>query len=416
MRRFGLIAGFNLVALAIYVVVAARMGFFSHMSAVLFSSPDSHAYRDVANWLFGSAPNPFESQRRPFLFPLFLGAADRAAGATGIWLLNFVCWLGTVNMAAVAAWRMTGRRVLAAAVFLVIATNISLIVLSFQALTESMTAMLEAAWVLGLATAAMPPTRARDIPLLVLPLTLLTVVRPGNEIALLLAVALVPIAIWRMAEGRGRAALAAAACGLPLLIQLALMVTANHVFGLSSQGAYQFKDYYASEVYAAVYGLPSDLIAARREVDPMSNGGLLIFLLSHPVISVETVFANLHDNLTAGSNFIDPAANPTLAAVVRGTNKSYALIHLVGAPMVAAALWIKRDLRLALLATFLLVLLGLSSLINTQGDRYVEMLLPLWPPTYALAISLLWSARSRTRSPSQSPSIATGPVRAQKDR
>src|SRR5579864_1700397 len=67
------LACLNLVAVAFYVVVAVRMGFFRHMEATLFSSPDSTVYRDVANWLWGSGPNTFESQRRPFLFPFLLG-------------------------------------------------------------------------------------------------------------------------------------------------------------------------------------------------------------------------------------------------------------------------------------------------------------------------------------------------------
>src|SRR5690349_21649811 len=54
----------NVLAVGFYLLIALRMGFFGHMEATLFSSPDSHVYRDVAKWLFGSAPNPFESQRR----------------------------------------------------------------------------------------------------------------------------------------------------------------------------------------------------------------------------------------------------------------------------------------------------------------------------------------------------------------
>ena len=48
-------AALNLVAIGAYVLVAMQMGFFSHLSASLFWSPDSHTYHDVAQWLLGAA-------------------------------------------------------------------------------------------------------------------------------------------------------------------------------------------------------------------------------------------------------------------------------------------------------------------------------------------------------------------------
>jgi hypothetical protein len=389
MRRSAVLVVFNVVATVIYLLVAQRMGFFAHMHATLFSSPDSSAYRDVANWLFGG-PNPFESRRRPFLFPLLLGTADRLGGDGGIWILNFVCWLGTLNLTSIGVWRMTRRAAFAAVVFVVLAFNVSLIVLSFQALTEPLTAVLEALWIFGLAFANVPPSRPRDFVLLLAPIALVTVVRPGNEVALLIAAMLTPIATWRMPHHRAGAVLAVAISCIPLLVQLALMAIANHFLGLSSAGAEQFKDYYASQVYATVNGLPSDLAAARVAVDRMSDLQLARFLLEHLTTSLHTALSNLRENLTSGSNFIDPAHDPTLAAAVRRTNKAFAVVHLLFVPVVLIAIWLTHDLRLVLLALFAAVLVLLSTLINTQGDRYIEMALPLWAAAYAVAASDLW--------------------------
>jgi len=387
MRRYGLIVSLNVAAIAFYVFIGIRMGFFTHMSATLFWSVDSNIYRDVANWLYGAGPNTVESKYRPFLFPLLLGAADRLGGATGIWVLNFLCWLGTVNLTAEAVRRMTGRAVLGAIAFMVLASNISLIVLSFQALTESTNALLESAWIVGLAVAAVPPARPRDIVLLLLPLTLMTVVRPGNEVVLLVGAVLLTVAIWRMPRSRGKAVLATTLCCLPLIFQVGLMAVTNHFFGLSAAGASQFKGYYASQVYASVNGLPSDLKAAQLEVEPMSNQELAAFLLTHPGASFHIFFSNLRQNLTSGSNFIDIGTLPTLAAAVRRENKVYVILDLIFVPIVAIAIAIRRDVRLVLLSIFLALLIGLCSLINTQGDRYVDMAVHLWAAAYALAAS-----------------------------
>lgn len=396
MRRLVSLAALNIAGVAFYLVVASQMGFFAHMSDTLFSSFDSHIYRDIANWLYGSGPNTGETLYRPFLFPLLLGASERVGGVTGIWVLNFVCWLGCVNLTAEAVRRMTQSAILGAIVFLVLATNISLIVLSFEALTESTTAFLESVWILGLALAAVPPSRPRDIVLLFLPIVLMTLVRPGNEVILLPASALLVVAIWRLPRHRGLAVLAATACCLPLMFQVGLEVVANHFFGLTAAGALQFKGYYASEVYAAVNGLPSDLAAARLAVASMSNEQLAAFLLGHPGASLHVWVSNLHENLASESFFVSSKQLPGLSQAVITENKAYERLDVIFAPIVVVAIAMKRDLRLILLTVFLGILVGvLCALVIHNGDRYIDMAVPLWAAAYAIAISQLVPTVSR---------------------
>lgn len=406
-----MVAGLNVIALSFYVFVARQMGFFSHMHYTLFWSPDASVYRDVGNWLLGSGPNVEQTKYRPFFFPLLLGLAIRIGGDWAIWVMNFVCWLGFVNITAEAVRRMTGRLWLAGIAFLVLATNISILVLSFTALTEPVNALLEAIWIFGLAVANLPPTRPRDVVLLGLPLVLMTLVRPGNELVLLVMAGLFAIAVWRLRKRRGAVLVAAAVCSVPLAFQLVLMAVANHYFGLSAAGALQFKDFYASQVYAAVNHLPDDLVAANAAVDPMSNVQLARFLLSHPSTSFQVFFSNLHMNLISGSNFVHPDAVPDLALAVRRENKAYEILDVVFVPLVVVAIVVKRDLRLVLLTVFLAILVGLCSLITTQGDRYIDMAVPLWVAAYALAAAgLLTYFRERVRrSRRQVPAAVTGP-------
>jgi hypothetical protein len=387
MRRIAVVVALNLVAAAAYGFVAAQMGFFSHMGETLFSSPDSHGYREVGDWLFRTIPNSVESVHRPFLYPLLLGAALRIEGDPAIWTLNLLFWLGTVNVTAAATWRMTGRPLLGAIVFLVLATNVSLIVLSFQALTELTVAFLESIWILGLALIALPPSRPRDIAILLLPISLLTVVKPAYQIELLVALVLLVILIWRLPRERALAAGVVAACCIPIAFQLGLNATANHVFSLSSTGDVEVRGYYVSQVYASINGLPDDLVAARNVVYGWSNGQVVSFLVDHRGPAVRTLISNLHSNLASSSNFIDPGKTPLLATAVRDTNRAFLRLHLIFLPIVALAIWRRRDFRLVLLYAFALVLILVPSLIVDQGDRYIEMALPLWAAAYALAVS-----------------------------
>jgi hypothetical protein len=386
-RRLAVFMALNVVAIAAYALVAIQLGFFSHLSDTLFSSPDSHTYRDVGHWLLGAASNPVESQHRPFLYPLLAGLAEKIGGAPGIWIVNLVCWFGMVNVTAAATLRLTGRLTIAAIVFLVLATNASLIVLSFQALTESLTAFLESLWILGLAMSRLPPARPRETAMLLLPISLLTVVKPQFQLQLVIALVLLAITIWRMRSGRAALAVAVVACCLPVVFQLGLMATANHRLGLSDSGEAEFKLYYVSQVYATINGLPDDLVAARVEVGRWSDRQALTFLLDHRGTAINTLVSNLHRNLTSGSNFVDPNQAPLLADTIRNTNRWYQKLHVVFLPIVLLAIWRRRDLRLLLLYLFASLVTLLPSLIVDQGDRYIELALPLGAAAYGLAVA-----------------------------
>lgn len=387
MRRIVLFAALNLAAVGAYAVVAGQFGFFNHMSDSLFWSPDSHTYRDVGQWLLGAAANPAESRHRPFLYPLLLGLTDRAGGAPVIWALNAACWLGMLNLVAVAIIRLTGRLSIGVIAFLVLATNASLIVLSFQALTESLTAFLESLWILGLALSRFPPARPVELTMVVLPLSLLVVVKPEFQIELLIAIVLLAITIWRLRKGHALLAATVAACCLPVIFQVALMAGANHLVAVSNSGDIEFKSYFVSQVYASLNGMPDDLVAARNVVGVWSDRQAVEYLLEHRGRTINTFVNNLHRNLTSGSNFVIPSQTPLLADVITNTNRTYLKLHVLFLPIVAVAVWRRRDWRLVLLYVFAGLVTLVPTLIVDQGDRYIEVALPLWVTAYGLAVA-----------------------------
>ena len=388
MRRAPVIIGLNALAGVIYLYVAARMGLFANPEGTLFWSPDANSYREVANWLFGG-PNTLESIHRPFLYPLLLGAAQRLGGAWAVWMVNAICWFGALNITAAAAWRITGRFIAGMVVFLVLATDVSIIVLSLQALTELLILLLESLWILALALTSMPPARVRDFAFLLLPITLLTVVKPGYQVEAVIALVLLAVTVLRLPRGKVLASLVVAACCTPIVLQVALNVTANHFVGLSSSGENEFKNYYVAQVYAEINRLPNDLTAARQAVAPMNTGQMARYLMDHPRQSIGTLVSNFRGGLTSPSNFIDRATNPALWSLVRNSNRGFVLVHIVFVPIVLLALWRHRDVRLLLLYAFAAALVLLQSLIYDQGDRYIQMAVPLWAVAYALAATYL---------------------------
>lgn len=377
------------MAAGAYLLVSWQSGYLAHPTASVFSSPDSHEYRQVADWIFGARGSADASAWRPFLYPAILGLADRVGGATAVWLLNLVMWFAALNIAAAAAYRLVKSEWAAILAFLALATNVSLILLTYQALTEIITVALIATWIFGLSQMTARPGAAQVVWSL-LPLTLLVVVKPEFELLLGVMTIVLVVLLWR-SPARGGAAVAFAACLIPVAIQLAVMVTFNHYFGLSTIGDSTIRGYFLARLYMSVNHV-GDFNAARQQVIGFSNAEAARLVLGHAGDAIAVFITTLKDNLLAGSNFILPDANRHLNSVIVWSNRAYALMLVALVPLAAAALWRARDGRLALLGVGTLNVFLSSGLSFYQGDRLTVIALPLWSIAGLLALREALSA------------------------
>ena len=384
------------MAAGAYLLVSWQSGYLAHPTAGVFSSPDSHEYRQVADWIFGARGSADASAWRPFLYPLLLGLADRIGGTTAVWLLNLVLWFAAMNIAAAAAYRLVKSEWAAILAFLALATNVSLILLTYQAVTEITTVALIATWIYGLSHLTSRPGAA-EVVWTLLPLTLLVVVKPEFELLLALLVVVLVVLVWHT-PNRGAAGIALIACLLPVAIQLAVMVTFNHYFGISTIGDSTIRGYFLARLYMAI-NHTNDFNAARQQVIGLSNPEAARFVLSHAGDAIAVFITTLKDNLLAGSNFILPEANRHLNSVIVWTNRAYALMLVALVPLAAAALWRARDGRLALLCVATLNVFLSGGLSFYQGDRLTVIALPLWTIAGLLALREALSAGAVPRQP-----------------
>jgi hypothetical protein len=371
------------VAAGAYLVVSWQSGYLAHPTASVFGSPDSHEYRQVADWIFGARGSADASAWRPFLYPVILGLADRVGGAAAVWFLNLAMWFAALNIAAAAAYRLVKNEWAAILAFLALATNASLILLTYQALTEIITVALIATWIYGLSHLTARPGAA-EVVWALLPLTLLVVLKPEFELLLGVMAIVLVVLVWRNAA-RGAAGVAFAACLLPVAIQLAVMVTFNHYFGISTIGDSTIRGYFLARLYMTI-NHTGDFNAARQQVIGLGNAEAARLALGHAGDAIAVFITTLKDNLLAGSNFILPDANRHLNSVIVWTNRAYALMLVVLIPLAAAALWRARDGRLALLGLGTLNVFLSGGLSFYQGDRLTVIALPLWSIAGLLAL------------------------------
>ena len=387
LKRWSWLIILNLIAAIVYITVGyasgllipvqtAHAGFFS-----VFSSHDSVQYHAVADWIFGARDRPVAaSAGRPFLYPLLLGLAERIGGLRGIWLLNVLFWFSMLNVAAAATYRFVKSQWASAIVFLVLATNASLIVLTFKGLTEITTVALLAVWMYGLSHLTRQPTPSQ-VAWVLLPVALLVVVKPQFEL-LLAVVAVVLIVAIVKSPARGLAAVVFVVCLIPVAIQLASMAYFNNYFGLSTVGESTLRGYYLPRIEVAI-GQSSTITEGRLRIALLSNAEVARFVLNHFGDAVIVFVTSLKENLLAGSGFVQGHAR--LSAVIRATQAVYFVLQLVLVPLAAAALWLKRDGRLALLCVAIVNVFLAGGFTFNQGDRIMIIALPLWLVAFVVA-------------------------------
>jgi len=373
----------NLIAAASYLIVGWQSGYLAHPDANVFSSHDSHEYRQVADWIYGARATAEASAWRPFLYPLLMGLAERAGGAAGVWLLNLALWFAALNIAAAAAYRLVKSAWAEIVVFLAMATNVSLILLTFHALTEITSVALIAIWIYGLAHLTRRPN-ASQVVWALLPLSLLVVVKPQFELLLGVMFVVLLIAVWRT-QMRGAAGAALAGCLIPVAIQVGAMATFNHFIGISTIGDTTLRGYYLARLFMTIANT-TDFNAARQHVVDLSNVDAARLVLAHIGDAIAVFVTTLVDNLLAGSNFILPAATSHLNGAIVWSNRTYVILLICLIPLAGAALWRARDGRLALLCLAILNVFVTGGLSFYQGDRLTVIALPLGATALVLSL------------------------------
>lgn len=402
-RRLLLLAILNLIAVLSYVLVGWVSSYFAHVFSIVYSTPDARSYHVVGQWLLGLRPLPPESLMRPFFYPLLQELAALLGGTLGVWLLNVVLWFFALNVTAAATFRFVRSSWVAAFVFLALATNVSLILLTFHGLTETTVVALLAVWIYGLSHLTSRPTAAQ-VAWALLPVSLLTVVKPAFEILLAVMFVVMLVGVIRSTE-RGLAAAVFAACLIPVAMQLALEAYFNGYFGLSTIGERTFRAYFLARLDVAI-GDTHNIRVARAKMSGLNNLESARFALEHFRDSVRVFFYILRENLHEGTNFLPDRPRIRNALLIAVRAQFWVLIAMI--PLVGVALWRARDGRLALLCAGILTIFLAGGLTFGQGDRITVVAFPLWLVALVLAakqagaVELWRSLEARIRRPAPS--------------
>ena len=353
----------------------------------LFGPPDAQSYRAVSDWLSGKAPRvPPATTIRPLGYPLFLTLVRSASAAPmAVVAAQFLLWIASVNLVAAAARRLTGRCVWGYLTGLIMMTNLSLIMISWRALSETCAVFMLSAWIYCIARIDFVNARGWKIFAALFPMALATVIRPFFFIPFVV----MTVAAVVMYARRWRALAWIGAASIPVVIQIVFMMSVHHQPTVSLIGTLTFRNYYLRQVLEQP-GVEDreNMRASLATIRPVAVLPTLRFLARNYRAAGFCYFNNVRGNMVQSST--DPQEHGRRLFVINTLNRAYALIHLALLPMVALALLVVRDptrAKTGVMYLLFIYIIASCGIACDQSDRLTLTALPLWIVTYAVSIS-----------------------------
>jgi len=390
------------VLVLVYFTFSITFGYIQDIHQTMFWTPDSRSYRSVGEWLLSLVQRePISGGSdatlvRPFFYPFLLAIAYALGGIYGIWIIQFMLWLVSGILLYLALKRVARCLFIVLCGLCLFVGNLTLIILTFHALTEVLTTFLLTVLVI-LITNKESIVEDKFWFSVIFVVSLLTATKPVYIILLIIIISYRIIAFSRAKQRLQSRMIYFLLAISPVLLQIGIMRMRHNTFSISKIGFLTVKYYYMSQIYSKLEGLP--IHEARMYVQPFCTWDMLVYLVRNYKLSIYIYLENIKENILTKSNFINPKEHLLLFGYMIFLNGVYFVLHLLMLPLVLVLFVIlivkyqqERDFRkqiekvVYLLTPFLLILVT-SGITFWQGDRIVLPSLPLWITLYALTLS-----------------------------
>lgn len=400
----------NAGAVLLYSLVSLKL----HLkpdAAIMFATPDSQEYMEVGRSILDGTPGEL-LLRRPYLYPVLIASLRSLIGVWGIWSVQALMWLASMNLVALAVLRTTRSWTWTIAAAVLMATDLSMIALTYHGLTEVMSIFLVSIIALWLSTHR---GKYRELPFfngLVILLAVLTIIRPvfvWPASAFLVLGVLV----------HHRRLISPPRNVLPVLIVIGLWVpqlwfsyARTGSPSISNIGPVTYHDYLFTQVVMEVEQLPQD--SAKARISRMSDEQASGYGAEHRSTMLHILQQNVEQHIAADPMFLiypPGTGNRTLYAWMYAVNRDRGTIHwwMLCALMIALILrrWIPslHTAEVAACSALIWYLFITSGISHWQGDRLVITAVPLFTVAYVVLLSDLshgaidlWRKRKGTKA------------------
>lgn len=383
---------FNFIWLAIYFTIFFNLDYKINLDQ-LFVTTDAKEYWTTSTEFFSF--NQGNSIIRPFLYPFILLVFYHPFGPYGLWLIQFLFWIGSVNLIFFALIRLTKSLSVSFISSLLFAINVTIVVLSFHALTELTTIFLLSILVYYLSKHFSNIRTTKVLHICLLLLALLTVVKPLFYLPLLAILLLAcPLFYWREYKTTPKKLGILFLVILPVLFQLSMMKLKYDKFTISEISSLTFKNYILTQVIARKDEVKWD--QALEAANKIKSSEMKTFILEHKFHFKVLLLQNLRANIDAVPTYLSLPKHfkhPKFKKFMSNLNSFHYHLHLsMIIPLFICLIitFIKKNYALftfvLAVATCILYIFLTSAISFYQGDRLTIIAVPLFVVLYGYLV------------------------------
>jgi len=383
---------FNVICLFCYFLIFFNLDLTIN-SDLLFLTTDSKEYLYTSTEFFSFDTG--YSYTRPFLYPLIIIFTYYPFGAFGLWFIQFIFWIGSVNLIFLTLVKLTQHITFSFIASFLFIINITIIVLTFHGLTELTTIFLLSilSYYLSKYLSSIRTLKVLHVSLFLL--TLLTVVKPLFYLPFLFVLFIIcPIFYWREYKKTPKKLAQLFLVLLPLLFQMSMMKMKYDKFTVSEISSLTFKKYILAQIIERKDGVSRDCsIIMANEIKPSE---IRSFITQHKFHFNILFFQNLTANINGDPSYLSIPKNhehPKFKKFMIKLNSFYYQVHFIAiSPLLICLLILlfkkefAKSIFIFALSSCVLYIFLTSGISFWQGDRLTIIAVPLFTIIYGYLI------------------------------
>ncbi len=394
----------NTVSISLYSVCSVLLGFEISESS-MFATNDSNSYIAVADWIFGGEITG-HTAKRPLLFPLMMVLPYKIAGIYGIWFLQFSCWLVGINLCVRAVVRWSKKELIGWIVLGILLSNLSLIAMTFHALSEIPTFFFLSLLLHFIVTKI---DRFRSIYFIhgiLFFLVLLTLIKGVFYYMVLLCLVMLIVFYGRKYLKTPRSIAWLALILVPLFAQMSIVKKLHGEFVVSTIGGDTFDNYYFAKAMSEIEG--SDRGEVIQYIGTLTSQEKKGYILNHKKEFYEQFVGNVKENIEGDPIYLNlgrPKQNLGAFVYMKIINRLIFILHWFGLIVILINLYLAFRFKRFKDLTLILIIAGLMAyyILTTglsfwQGDRLVLPSIALWSVLYPVMIMMTIHQIKRIRN------------------
>jgi hypothetical protein len=384
----------NYLLITLYIILFVNLKF-DVSDKQMFATVDSVTY-----WLTGHEFYNFSlkgySEIRPFLYPLLIVTIHHLAGPYGLWILQSICWIISANLLFLSIKKVTGNKVFAFIGVAILTSNLTYIVLTLHALTETITIFLISVLIHFISFNSEKAGTLKFFHGSLLILAILAVVKPLFYLPLLFMIFVVlPLFYFKKYFSAPKKLFFLFLVVTPILFQLTLIKIKYDNFSFSKIGPNTFRWYILAQGMQQKESITWE--EARAKTMTFSTSDVLNYIFENKALYFDLYIQDMQDNMKAAPCFVlfpGGFPHPQAAKYMLIVNTIYFHTHIFFSflSLVCLFLVIKRKeithiilLSFAMILTYYIFLTIPISL--WEGDRLALVGLPLWIFLYVFVTS-----------------------------